>query len=215
MAIETRQVETNPGMAFETSVDDHADASLVLMLHGFAFLLERPGTCVGSRGIFRGRAKSTRLFLWRAAGSVRSCQLPGRVSDQGCIRYRRGTRAWRSTLPSCRSRLGSEPRLANGRPASRAFWLPNDPVAAATGLDPLGANSTAKMPSRLIFPYDDPTCVHSTAASACICGSTLTGIDATSAGDGEVSASKNWNHRCTQMHTDDCDEPGRQMIAMS
>jgi len=35
MAIETRQVETNPGMVFETSVDGSADAPIVLMLHGF------------------------------------------------------------------------------------------------------------------------------------------------------------------------------------
>jgi hypothetical protein len=65
----------------------------------------------------------------------------------------------------------------------------------------------------LIFPYDDPTCFNGIVASACICGSTLAYIDATRTGDGGASASKKWNHRFTQMHTDDCIERGRQMLA--
>jgi hypothetical protein len=57
MAIETRQVETNPGMVFETSVDGHADAPLVLMLHGFAF---------------RGSSGTPRYLRWGPRDAVAS-----------------------------------------------------------------------------------------------------------------------------------------------
>jgi hypothetical protein len=60
MAIETRQVETNPGMVFETSEDGHADAPLVLMLHGFAF---------------RGSSGTPRYLRWGPRDFSRSRQI--------------------------------------------------------------------------------------------------------------------------------------------
>jgi pimeloyl-ACP methyl ester carboxylesterase len=55
MATETRQVETHPGMVFDTSVDGSSDAPLVLMLHGFGvsrFFWNAQVAALGKAGFF-------------------------------------------------------------------------------------------------------------------------------------------------------------------
>ena len=158
--IETRSVETAPGMVFDVSADGRDDAPLVLMLHGFGvsrFLLGCPGSCGGEGRLLRRGAEPAGICRRCSTRSSRPFQLPRGPTYQRRPRHHNGRRPWRPAFPPYWPRLGCQPCLANRGSAPGAARLAYHTVPpSSSGIRGSAGTAGWRAAPEITAPYDIP-----------------------------------------------------------